>query len=501
MTDGPEARSSELQISLLVESVGDYAIFILDAGGHIATWNRGAERLKGYRADEIIGQHFSTFYTAEDRERGHPDHELQVAIRDGRFEEEGWRIRKDGSRFWASVVITALRDSGGKHIGFGKVTRDLTARRLGEEQLRATAAELQTANAQLEQFRRLVVSVRDYAIFMLDPGGHVVTWNVGAENIKGYAAEEIIGRHFSAFYTTEDRERGHPAHELELAAREGRFEEEGWRVRKDGTTFWAAVTITAMRNDDGMLDGYAKVTRDLTMRRAAEEALRAANEELDRFASLAAHDMSDPLRTIAGFAELLEKEELGPPATEWISHIVTTSDRMRRLLDSLLTFARAGEDAYPPGPVELRTTAVSVLASLAGAVRETGAEIIMRLPEEAVVWATTHDVELLLQNLVSNALKFGDSARPRVEIAAEPDGESWRLVVADNGLGIAHGDHERIFGAFERAHAEDGHHGSGLGLAICERVVHRHGGTIGVESTPGQGSRFWVLLPSPTATA
>jgi PAS domain S-box-containing protein len=269
------------QLRLLVETNADYAMFLLDPHGHVRTWNVGAERLKGYRAEEIIGEHFSRFYPQAKIDEGWPDTELELAARDGRLEDEGWRVRRDGSQFWASVVITALRDEDGELIGFGKVTRDLTSRRLAEERLRATAADLEGANRTLDQFRLLVASVRDYAIFMLDAGGHIRTWNEGARRITGYEEPEVIGRHFSLFYTGEDLRRNHPADELEIAAREGRFEEEGWRVRKTRERFWSNVVITALRNEHGTLVGYAKVTRDLTERREAEQRQLATAEKLE----------------------------------------------------------------------------------------------------------------------------------------------------------------------------------------------------------------------------
>jgi PAS domain S-box-containing protein len=487
------------ELALLIDSVADYAIFLLDTEGYVRTWNRGAERLKGYRAAEVVGEHFSLFYTPEDRARNHPAHELQVALRDGRYEEEGWRVRKDGTRFWANVVITLVRDESGTIIGFGKVTRDLTPRRLAEDELRGNAAELLAANRELELFRMLVASVRDYAIFLLDPGGHVATWNAGAEHLKGYTAAEITGRHFSVFYTEPDRARDHPANELEIAAREGRYEEEGWRVRKDGTTFWASVTITAVRDESGTLVGFAKVTRDLSERRAAETSLLASNQELDRFASVAAHDLSDPLRTILGFAELLAGQPLPDEAQSFVGHITRTGVRMQRLLASLLDYARAGELPPSPDPVLLAEAADHVVASLAGLVEERGAQVRISVPDGATVSANLADVELILQNLVANALKFGHPEHPVVEIAGEFADGAWRITVADNGAGIAPADRERIFEPFERAHPELSQEGSGLGLAICHRLVHRHGGTLGLESEPGQGSRFWVLLPSVAA--
>jgi PAS domain S-box-containing protein len=248
---------------LLVQGVLDYGIFMLDPAGVITSWNAGAERIKGYREEEILGRHFSIFYPSEDIAAGKPARELEEAIRDGRMEDEGWRLRKDGTRFWANVVITALFDDTGQLRGFGKVTRDTTDRRAAEEALRESE----------ERFRLLVHGVLDYGIFMLDPAGVITSWNAGAERIKGYREEEILGRHFSIFYPSEDIAAGKPARELEEAIRDGRMEDEGWRLRKDGTRFWANVVITALFDDTGQLRGFGKVTRDMTERRAAEQAL------------------------------------------------------------------------------------------------------------------------------------------------------------------------------------------------------------------------------------
>jgi PAS domain S-box-containing protein len=281
-----DAADAADHLRLLIESQPDYAIFLLDPSGHVVTWNDGARRLKGYAAEEILGHHFSTFYPPEDVAADVPQAILDAARAKGRHEAEGWRVRKDGSRLWANVVITALRDEHGTLVGFGKVTRDLTSRQLATEQLRTAAAELRVANAELEQFRLLVESVRDYAIFVLDVSGHIRTWNAGAENIKGYKAADVIGRHFELFYTEPARVSRHPDYELEVATREGRFEEEGWRVRKDGTLFWANVVITALRDARGALVGFAKVTRDLTERRRAQQLLEqsehAARREAER---------------------------------------------------------------------------------------------------------------------------------------------------------------------------------------------------------------------------
>ncbi|MEV2271116.1 PAS domain-containing sensor histidine kinase [Nonomuraea africana] len=250
-------------LNLLVQSVIDYSIFMLDTEGRIVSWNEGAQLINGYTEEEITGSHFSVFYPPEDVAAGKPERELVTAIAEGRLEDEGWRVRKDGTRFWANVIITALFDETGRLRGFGKVTRDRTAQRAGEQALRESE----------ERFRLLVQSVVDYAIFMLDPEGCIVSWNAGAQRIKGYRADEITGSHFSVFYPPEDVAAGKPERELVTAIAEGRLEDEGWRVRKDGTRFWANVIITALFDETGRLRGFGKVTRDMTERRMAERTL------------------------------------------------------------------------------------------------------------------------------------------------------------------------------------------------------------------------------------
>src|SRR4051812_7553021 len=267
----------------IVEQAQDYAIFLLDRGGRILSWSPGAQRIKGYAAHEIIGRHFSTFYTQDAIDRRWPQYELEAAAREGRFEDEGWRVRKDGSLFWANVVITALKDEAGEVRGFGKITRDLSERRRNEEMLRESE----------ERFRLLIEGVRDYAIFMLDTQGRVASWNAGAERIKGYRADEIIGEHFRAFYTDEARQRQWPEEELRRARDEGRYEEEGARIRKDGTSFWANVVITPVRDATGTLRGYAKVTRDLTDLKRIES-LETAERHMQEFLAVLAHELRNP---------------------------------------------------------------------------------------------------------------------------------------------------------------------------------------------------------------
>jgi len=353
----------------------------------------------------------------------------------------------------------------------------------------------------------LVDGVRDYAILLLDPNGHIATWNVGAQRLKGYTEEEALGQPSAIFYSAEDRARGHPAEGLAIARRDGRFEEEGWRHRKDGTRFWASVVLTAVRDDAGELLGYAKVTRDLSERRAAEEALRAANEqlvrsnrELERFASVAAHDLQEPLRTIAGFSGLLRRrhsDALDETGRGFVDHIVSAVDRMQRLVDDLLGYARASESAEVRAErVPLAAAVGAVLEELRGAVDARGAEVLVEVPDDAHVRAEARDVAAVLRNLVSNAVKFAAAEDPAITVRATAVERSVRIDVLDNGIGIDPADRPRLFLPFQRLEAAAEYRGTGLGLAIAQRVVERNGGAIGVDSVAGEGSRFWFTLPS-----
>ena len=246
-----------------IDGIRDYAIFLLEPDGTVASWNEGARAIKGYSAPEIVGQSSSRFYTREDLLAGRHAQLLARAAREGRVEDEGWRVCKDGSRFWADVVITAIRGADGALRGFVKITRDLTERKQGEEALRQGE----------ERMRLMIDRVEEYAIFMLDPAGRVASWNSGAERLKGYTAREIVGQSFARFYPEPEVRAGKPERELEIAQREGRFEEEGWRVRKDGSRFWASVVLSAVRDERGTLVGFTKVTRDMSDRKRSEEAM------------------------------------------------------------------------------------------------------------------------------------------------------------------------------------------------------------------------------------
>src|SRR5437763_7206616 len=265
----PRDSSDVQQLGLLIDAISDYAIHMLDADGIVASWNSGAQRTTGYRADEIIGEHFSRFFTAEDQAAGIPAQILNEAARAGSSEGDGWRVRKDGSRFWATALVQPVHEPGGRLVGFGQITRDISERMAAQDALLESE----------RRFRLLVESVINYAIHMLDPSGIIINWNPGAERLKGYAAREIIGQHFSRFYAPEDRRAGLPMRALEIAGREGRYDSEGWRIRKDGSRFWASVVVDAIRNNRGELLGVAKVTRDITERHAAHEAVRESERQ------------------------------------------------------------------------------------------------------------------------------------------------------------------------------------------------------------------------------
>ncbi|HEV7992799.1 MAG TPA: PAS domain S-box protein [Gemmatimonadaceae bacterium] len=488
---------------LLVESVIDYAIFALDPTGIVITWNAGAQHLKGYRAEEIIGRHFSTFYRLEDRAAGKPEWELEVAARDGRVEDEGWRLRKDGTLFWANVVITALRDPQGQLVGYAKVTRDLTERRRAEETLRSSE----------ERFRLLVESVKDYGIFMLDPDGRIASWNEGARRIKGYEASEIVGRHFSIFYPREAVERNHPQYELEVARAEGRFEEEGWRVRKDGTLFWANVVITALFSPSGTLLGYTKVTRDLTERREAqrrevENARRVAEAEASNraksgFLAAMSHELRTPLNAIAGYAQLMDEGIGGDVSSqhrEWLTRIRNSQLHLLAIVNDLLNYTRieAGEVAYERVPVSLHDVVEGVLQMVEPqAVRRSIRIEHGPCPSATTAQADRLKVEQIAINLLSNAVKFTTEGGS-ISVACQTRDATASITVRDTGPGIAMDQQQAIFEPFVQLGRTltSAHEGTGLGLAISRDLARAMGGDVTVESEPGVGSAFVLTLPA-----
>jgi len=489
---------SERVFRMLVEGVGDYAIFLLDPDGNVASWNQGAERIKGYLPAEIIGKHFSAFYPQADKDAGKPAYELHVAAEIGRFEDEGWRIRKDGTRFWASVVITRIIDENGRLIGFGKITRDLTERRLAEQ-----------------RYRLLIEGVSDYAIYSLDRNGIITSWNAGAQRIKGYNEFEILGKHFSTFYTPEDAAAGLPDKVLRTAAETGHFEGEGWRVRKDGTRFWSSVVVTPIRNDQGEHIGFSKITRDVTDRKllldqiqkhAEELELRIAereqtNAELEAFSYSVSHDLRAPLRAIEGFTQAFIEdygEQVPAAGLEYLREVTSAANRMNQLVQDLLNFSRLSRIHLEMFPIEISHAARLAVRQL------TADSKFVEFQNLEGLRVVAHEPTLVqaLNNLISNALKFhGPNAAPRVCVSAERKDGRIQISVRDNGIGIASEHLDRIFQVFERLHGQDEFPGTGIGLAIVKRGVQRMGGEIGVDSQPGAGSRFWIELPEATVPA
>jgi PAS domain S-box-containing protein len=493
---------SERRFRYLVEGVVDYAIYMLDVNGVVTNWNRGAERAKGYAAGEIIGKHFSVFYTPEDRRAGLPARALECALNEGRWEAEGWRLRKDGGRFWASVVIDPIYDDAGRHIGFAKITRDVSERRAAQQAL----AESE------RQFRLLVAGVLDYALVMLDPNGVVINWNAGAEHIKGYTADEIVGQHMSVFYTEPDRAAGAPMKALQTAIEQGRYEAEAWRVRKDGTLFWANVVLDAIRDERGDLVGFAKITRDITERRNAQLELHRAHERLAQSQKMealgqltggVAHDFNNLLMVVAGQAHLM-RAKVGPDqrGVRALDAIEVAVRRGQDLTRQLLAFAR--RQRLNPVPLSLAERTKPLRELLGTSV---GGAIELRVEIPPAVWSVEVDaseLELALLNLAVNArdaMPNGGvltvSARNvqlrRGEVDPELEGEFVAVSVRDIGVGIPPDILPRVFEPFFTT--KDVARGTGLGLSQVYGFVEQSGGRATVSSSLGEGTTFTLYLP------
>jgi PAS domain S-box-containing protein len=490
---------------LLVAGVREHAIFLMDPDGIIKTWNAGAEAIKGYRPEEIIGQHFSRFYPPEEIAAGKPARELEIAAREGHYREEGWRVRKDGSLFWASVTLSAVREANGELGGFLKITRDLTDKKRAEDALRESE----------EKFRLMVEAVKDYAVFMLDPGGHIVSWNPGAERIKGYTAQDILGSHFSRFYTEPDLQSGKPARELAIAEKEGRYHEEGWRVRKDGTTFWASVTITPVRDATGTLRGFAKVTQDLTQRlqadqqqaqllreQTAREEAEKTNRLKDEFLAVLSHELRTPLNAIVGWAHLLRSSPamVASQVSRGLEAIERNANIQTQIVSDVLDVSRmtSGKIRLSPrriDPAEVVAAAMDTVRPAADAKR---LELKASLPKAPVfVYADADRLQQVVWNLLQNAVKF-TPAGGRVEASLARRDSHVEIAIADSGVGIDPAFLPYMFDTFRQADSSSSrrHGGLGLGLAIVKRLVDLHGGQVQAASEgPGRGTTVKVRLP------
>jgi PAS domain S-box-containing protein len=487
----PSSASIDQRLQLLVEAVVDYGIFLLDPDGRIVSWNSGAQKLKGWSREEILGRHFSIFYPPDAVARGWPDEELRRAIAGGRFEDEGWRVRKDGTRFWANVVITALNDpTTGELAGFAKVTRDLTERRRHEEEL--TASE--------ERLRLLVDSISDHAVFMLDAEGRIQSWNRGAELINGYTGSEIVGKHFSVFFSLEDRRAGKPARELEQARNHGVFEDEGWRIRKDGSRFWGKVVVRTVYGRDGELVGFAKVTQDLSLQRRLEE-MEQSTQRTNEFLAMLAHELRNPLAPIRNAVTILQKIDAQVP--EQVRKLRDIIDRqaaqLTRLVDDLLDVSRLAT-----GKIKLRHELVDIGDVVARSI-ETARPLIearrhqleqVGPSERLLVDGDSTRLAQVLQNLLVNAAKYTPEGG-QISVSARRTGNAVEVAVQDNGRGIEPGEIERIFELFQQGegdHAADT--GLGVGLALARALVQMHGGSLKARSEGlGRGSTFSFRLP------
>ena len=486
---------------LLVQSIVDYAIFMLDPQGYVTSWNSGAERIKGFQTEEIVGQHFSKFYTEEDRKAGMPEKVLDTARREGKFEGEGWRVRKDGSRFWASVVVDRINGEDGELVGFAKITRDMTEKRQAQQALLETE----------RRFRILVQGVTDYSIFMLDPEGRVTNWNAGAERIKGYAPEEIIGEHFSRFYTPEDYDAGVPKRALETAREADRYEAEGWRVRRDGSRFWASVVLDAIKDEDGKLIGFAKITRDMTEKREAQLRLEESREQLFRSQKMEAlgqltgglaHDFNNLLTAMLGACELGLRNINDPDKVKrMLEGVRGSAQRGASLTKQLLAFARA--QPLEIKQIDLRQFFSDVTTLLRPSLRS-DIDVVTEISDQ--LWPVDADagaLELALLNLAFNArdaMKEGGTLKISAHnevLKGKPEGltgEHVILRVSDTGSGMSREVMDRVFEPFftTKTFGE----GTGLGLSQVFGFAKQIGGGVTVDSEVGKGATFTLYLPA-----
>jgi PAS domain S-box-containing protein len=488
---------------LIVEAAGECAIYLLDPEGRISSWNPGAERIKGYRAQEVMGRSFSLFFTEEDRQQNLPGHALETARREGRFKSEGWRLRKDGSRFRALAVLDAVRDAGGRLVGFAKITRDIT------DQYHAQKALLDSER----RFRLLVQGVIDYAIFMLEPDGTVANWNAGARRIKGYRDDEIVGTHFSRFYTEEDRARDLPWRALSEARRSGRFEAEGWRLRKDGSRFWATVVIDAIHDDNGELVGFAKITRDLTERRRVMQALEETRaklaqsqklEALGQLTSGVAHDFNNILQVVNSGLALAEKLQPGDARLpQLLQEMRRAADKAAKLTSQLLAFS--GQAPLKPERVDTRD-ALQESVNLLRPSMPLGIAIELECADG--VWPMRVDTAHFSAALLNLALNARDAMpaggilriiAANVVLGGDSDlleGEFVAIRVEDTGVGIPAEVIERIFEPFFTTKPSG--KGTGLGMSLVHGFAEQAGGTVTVESEVDVGTRMTLYLPRAT---
>jgi PAS domain S-box-containing protein len=507
-------------------------ILVVDRQGNFKQVSPSSFTVLGYRPNEMLGRNAVPFLYPDDLD--HTRQEMRMARRTGvmrNFEcryvhKQGYVVPLAWTGVWAETEQRHFfigRDMTERH----RVEAEI--RRLNEaleDRVRQRTAELTAANEELaaihateERFRMMVETVRDYAIYTLDPKGNITSWNTGAMRLTGYSADDVIGRNFSVFYTEEDRRQEHPDQELNIAAIAGRYQEEGWRVRKNGSRFWASVTLTAVHSEGGVLLGFSKITHDMTQKRMTDAAIRqlnrqleqrvaelaAANGELEAFSYSISHDLRAPLRAIDGFSRILMEDHLGQLSEDG-RHVVEVvrrnTQQMGRLIDDLLAFSRLGRQALKTEPVALADLAHDVMADLQG--ETAGRQLEVAIGELGLADADPALLKQVFVNLLSNALKFTrkreratiavDIARdPPAPVAAEAGGATVYFV-RDNGAGFDMRYADKLFSVFHRLHRAEDYEGTGVGLAIVQRVIQRHGGHIWADGKPDEGATFYFTL-------
>lgn len=473
----------------LADAVDGHGIVLLDPAGAIVSWSRGAERTMGHRASDIVGQPVACLYTPEARAGGQADQELRLALSQGRYEAEDWRLRQDGSLFLASVVTTPVFDDAGEHAGFGSVIRNVSDSR--------ASAEAHFQNG--ERLRLLLDGARDYAIYMLDPDGHILSWSKGAELIKGYSAEEVLARHYRMFFRREDQAEGLPSWQLQRALLHGRTEEEGWRLRKDGSTFWAHIVLTPIHSGDGTHIGFAKVVRDMSDRVRLRE-LAHSLQRMNEFLAVLGHELRTPLAPMKYALHLLDRHKPADANARMACEVLERQlDHLTHLLDDLLEAGRltSGRMAIRPQPIPFGRVVQSAVESVWPVVTARSQAVDLDLDDR--LWVNGDELRLVqvLQNLLSNAAKFTPEGGS-IRLSAAIEGERLRVLVADNGQGMDPATIDRLFQLFAQgknaAHGDN--RGLGIGLALARAIVEMHGGKITAASEgAGKGSVLTVELP------
>jgi PAS domain S-box-containing protein len=487
-------HDSERRFQLLVGGLTEYAIFMLDRNGIVTSWNPGAERIQGHKAEDVVGQHFSLFYDDEHRRSGKPFRALKTAAESGRYEEEGWRLRKDGSQFAAHVLIDAIHDESGEVVAFATITRDITSRHRAARALRESES----------RFQLLLESITDHAICTLDPSGIVTSWNASAERIMGYTAAEVLGEHFSIFYGEAERKEGKPFRALEIACGEGRFAEEGVRLRKDGTAFAAEVVISPIRGEAGQFTGFAEVTRDISERKHREFA-EAANEAKTRFLAHLSHELRTPLNAIIGFSEVIKSEIFGEIANKrYVSYggdIHYSGIHLLNLVNDILDLSRVEAGKLEPMPERVDVNALAEKAMRLFDSKATAKQVRLELAPGDNVLEFVADERMVYQccvNLLDNAIKFS-KPNTRVALKVTRDAGWLRIIVADQGYGMQESEVPIALQPFRQLDSlmTRSTEGAGLGLSLVKSYCEIHGGGIAIRSAVDAGTEVTLRFPYP----